>query len=381
MRIHRFYPRTNNIGDHFVQRGIEAMVRRIRPDATFELFDVNSRGRDRVEYGLTHRAVERANREADAIIVGGSNLYEGSYRWRWGVHLETEALEKLRVPLLLLGIGSGSGFGAPLHHASRSAKKEIKLLNDHAQLSGARDLITLDWLHELGITKAKLTGDPAAFIFDELPRKNRVGHFLIAIPPRRFWSGLHQFWNVRTQGRAMFKALVSLVRTLLKEGEDVVVACNDPLDLPRAKSLFDGILPDVVCPKTPEDYFQLLSTSRAVVSGRLHTAAVALSLAVPFVLLNVDQRTEGFLKTYQLESCGLEPSVDQIETALREQATKLMRGESSSAWEKSIEMRNEICRRTMNLLKDALPAGTLTVDPGAGTCDLRPKFKFAAPKS
>jgi len=366
MRIHHFYPRTNNIGDHFVQRGIEAMVRRVRPDATFELFDVNRRGSDEVEYGLTRRAIERANREADAIIVGGSNLYEGSYRWRWGVHLETEALEKLRVPLLLLGIGSGSDFGAPLHRASRRALKEIKLLNDHARLSGARDLVTLDWLHGLGITKAKLTGDPAAFIFDELPRKNQVGHFLIAMPPQRFWSGLHQFWNVRTHGRAMFKALVSLVRALLKEGEDVVVACNDPLDLPRTKWLFDGILADVVCPKTPEDYFELLSTSRAVVSGRLHTAAVALSLAVPFVLLNVDQRTEGFIKTYQLESCGLEPSVDQIETALREQTAKLMRGESSSALEKSIEMRNEICRRTMNLLKDALPEGTLTVDPDAG---------------
>ena len=26
MRIHHFYPRTNNIGDHFVQRGIEAIA-------------------------------------------------------------------------------------------------------------------------------------------------------------------------------------------------------------------------------------------------------------------------------------------------------------------------------------------------------------------
>jgi len=365
MRIHHFYPRTNNIGDHFVQRGIEAMVRRIRPDATFELFDVNSRGIDKVEYGLTHRAVDRANSEADAIIVGGSNLYEGSYRWPWGVHLEPGALEKLRVSLLLLGIGSGSDFGAPLHRASKQAKKEIKLLNDHARLSGARDVITLDWLHGLGITKAKLTGDPATFIFDELHRKNRIGHFLIAMPPQRFWSGRHQFWNVRTRGRAMFKALVSLVKTLLKEGEDVVVACNDPHDLPQAKSLFDGILRDVVCPRTPEEYFQLLSTSRAVVSGRLHTAVVAFSLAVPFVLLNVDQRSEGFIKTYQLESCSLEPSVDQIETALREQTTKLMREESSPAWEKSIEMRNEMRGRAMDLLKDALSSGTLTVDPDA----------------
>src|SRR6185436_10458368 len=101
------------IGDHFVQRGIEAMVRRIQPDVSIELFDVNSRGRDQVEYGLTRRAIERANSEADLIIVGGSNLYEGNYRWPWRIHLEKEALENLRVPLLLMGIGTGSGFGAP----------------------------------------------------------------------------------------------------------------------------------------------------------------------------------------------------------------------------------------------------------------------------
>ena len=77
----------------------------------------------------------------------------------------------------------------------------------------------------------------------------------------------------------MFRGLVAVVRTLLEEGHKVVVACNDPIDLPIAESLFEGWLPGVVvCPETPGEYFQLLSTSRAVVSGRLHTAVVAFSL-------------------------------------------------------------------------------------------------------
>jgi len=79
MLIHHFYPRTQNIGDHFVQRGISAMIRRLVPDATFQLFDVNSRGRDKSAYGLTQSAIERANDEADLVIVGGSNLYEGGF--------------------------------------------------------------------------------------------------------------------------------------------------------------------------------------------------------------------------------------------------------------------------------------------------------------
>ena len=355
MRIHHFYPRTNNIGDHFVQRGIEQMIRGIVPDATFELFDVNSRGEDKIEYGLTPSAVERANSEADLIVVGGSNLYEGSYRWRWGVHLDVDALKNLRVPLFLLGIGSGSNFTSPLHRPSARAKSEIKLLNDYAIFSGARDVITLDWLQQLGISKVKLTGDPATFVFNNPPANNRDGNILIAMPPSRFWSSKRKFWNVHVRGRAMFRAMVAVARTLLEEGYRIVVACNDPLDLPIAESLFAGWLPGVVvCPETPEEYFQLLSASRAVVSGRLHTAVVAFSLGIPFLLMDVDQRTHGFVKTYQLEPWSVVTSVSSIEARLREHTDKLLSGEACESWKLFIEKRDQMYSRAMDLLAEVL---------------------------
>jgi len=355
MRIHHFYPRNNNIGDHFVQRGIEGMIRRIVPDVSFELFNVNSRGEDRIEYGLTQSAVERANNEADLIIVGGSNLYEGNYRWRWGVHLEVNALENLRVPLFLLGIGSGSNFASPLHHPSTRAKREIKLLNDYAAFSGARDTITLDWLHQLGISKAKLTGDPATFIFNQPARENPYDHTVITMPPRRFWTSKRQFWNVRVRGRAMFKALVAVARSLLEKGQKVVVVCNDPMDLPIAKSLFGGWPSDiVVCPETPEEYFQILLMSRAVLSGRLHTAVVAFSLGIPFLLLDVDQRTHGFVKTYQLERWSAVPSMSGIEARLTDLTDKLLSTETADSWKLFIEKRDYMYARAMDLLGEAL---------------------------
>ena len=329
------------------------MVLRARPQATFEVFDVNSRGRAQADYGLTLAAVERANDKADLIIVGGSNLYEGNYRWRWGVHLEAGALEKLRVPLLLLGIGSGSNFNSPLHQPSKQALKEIRLINDYAKLSGARDVVTLNWLHQLGVTKAQLTGDPATFIFND-PRRKQDGHILIVMPPRRFWSSKRQFWKVRVHGRAMFRGLVSLAKTLLAAGERVLVVCNDPADLPIAKSLFAGVVASVVCPETPEDYFSLLSASRAVISGRLHTAVVAFSLGLPFVLLNVDQRTDGFIKTYQLESWSLVPSPDRIESDLQDMTARLLRDEGPESWKSLVKRRDERYTSSMKLLEDAL---------------------------
>jgi polysaccharide pyruvyl transferase WcaK-like protein len=357
MRIHHFYPRTRNIGDHFVQRGIEQMIRAIKPNATFELFNVNSRGEDKVEYGLTAAAIERANREADLIIVGGSNLYEGGLRWRWGVHLDVSALKNLRVPLFLLGIGSGSNFASPLHRPSARAQNEIKLLNDYASFSGARDVITFDWLQQLGVSKAKLTGDPATFIFNRKPQPNREGHILITVPPRRFWSSRTQFVKVHALGRAMFKALVEIARSLVESGHQIVVACNDPVDVPIAKSLIENKLPgEVVCPETPEEYFKLLMAARAVISGRLHTAVVAFSLGVPFLLLDVDQRTRGFIETYQLERWAIGPSRFGIEAQLRLATEELLNGNTADSSMAAIEKRDQMSARAHHLLREAVEA-------------------------
>jgi polysaccharide pyruvyl transferase WcaK-like protein len=356
MRIHHFYPRTPNIGDHFVQRGIERMVRRIVPDATFQLLNVNSRGEDKTDYGLTRSAIERANREASLIIVGGSNLYEGSYRWRWGVHLDIDALKNLQVPLFLVGIGTGSAFVSPLHKPSTRAKREIKLLNDYATFSGARDVLTFEWLHQLGISKAKLMGDPATFIFNQsLQRHNQNGHILITMPPRRFWTSKHQFWSVHLRGRAMFNGLAALAQKLRGKGYQVVVACNDPVDLPLAQRLFERWLPgQVVCPETPEEYYLLLSTSRAVVAGRLHTAVVAFSLGIPFILMDLDQRTHGFVQTYQLEPWTVIPAWRSFEARLKEQTDSLLSDEASESWEFFIEKRDHMYAHAMNQLGDAL---------------------------
>jgi len=142
---------------------------------------------------------------------------------------------------------------------------------------------------------------------------------------------------------------------LLEDGHKVVVACNDPMDLPAAEPLFAGWFPDaVICPDTPEKYFRLLAASRAVLSGRLHTAVVAFSLGIPFLLLDVDQRTHGFIKTYQLEDRSIIPSLSGLEARLSEHTDKMLSGESSQSWELFIEKRNNLYEQAMDLLKEAL---------------------------
>lgn len=53
-------------------------------------------------------------------------------------------------------------------------------------------------------------------------------------------------------------------------------------------------------PATAEAYLTTLHDMDAVVTARLHTAVVAFSLGIPFVLVDFDQRTHGFVRTYGL---------------------------------------------------------------------------------
>lgn len=133
----------------------------------------------------------------------------------------------------------------------------------------------------------------------------------------------------------------------------MVVSCNDPADLPLARKLFESSLSClVICPKTPEEYFELLRKSRAVISGRLHTAVVAFSLGIPFLLIDLDGRTSGFLNTYQLDPWSVAPSRG-FETALHEKTKKVLDSRPEQ-WRGAIVKRDQLKETGINLIKEVL---------------------------
>lgn len=359
MRIHHFYPKTQNLGDHFVALGIERLFRAVVPDVTFFSFNVNDRGDDPQDFGITLRTVERANREADLVVVGGSNLYEPvPGKDRWGVSLEPEAPSRLRVPLLLVGIGTGSDPGArvPTRPTPRVAQ-EIRLLNRHARFSGVRDVVTLKWLQSLGVPNAQLMGDPATFLFSSPPRKPKPAQRVaVVLPPRRlFWHRWRRtrFWDMR--GPNLWRAMVGLACGLITQGLEGVVLCNDPRDLAVAQAL----LPhsgrcSLEAPTTADAYFGILRDADAVVTGRLHTAAVAFSLGIPFALVDLDQRTHGFVRTYGLDAWAVPYAWVGIEVHLWRRVERLLTGEAD--WKPLVAKRDELHDRALRALQQAVHA-------------------------
>ncbi|MCS7173064.1 MAG: polysaccharide pyruvyl transferase family protein [Armatimonadetes bacterium] len=365
MRIHHFYPRTSNLGDRFVALGIERLFRSLVPEAVSVSFDVNDRGSDPEAYGITLRTVERANREADLVVVGGSNLYEAvPGRNRWGVHLDPSALPRLRVPMLLVGIGTGSDPGArrPTPPTPQVAE-EIRLLNRYAVFSGVRDVVTLEWLQALGVSTAQLLGDPATFLFCLPVREPRqVRRVALVPPPRRpYWERWRRirFWDMR--GPNLWRAMADLVRELVASGLEVWVMCNDPRDVSLVRDLFAYGRLAIELASSAESYLALLQEMDAVVTARLHTAVVALSLGIPFVLVDLDQRTHGFVRTFGLGEWTVPYAWAGMTSHLRRRVLHLVSGKTD--WRPFVAKRDEMRDRALAMLRGAIAVGPAAEPP------------------
>jgi polysaccharide pyruvyl transferase WcaK-like protein len=143
---------------------------------------------------------------------------------------------------------------------------------------------------------------------------------------------------------------------LIKQGYQVVVACNDRADLPLAHQLFRHGSGAVVCPDSVDEYFELLANASAVISGRLHTAVVAFSLGVTFLLVNIDKRTEGFIKTYGLEDFSVDPSPIAFGRNLNHKVATLLSQDSRPWWQIKIAARDEMHSLATTALREAINA-------------------------
>ena len=134
-----------------------------------------------------------------------------------------------------------------------------------------------------------------------------------------------------------------------------MIAYNHPADLHLAQRLFGAWFAGrSICPQNPDEYFRLLSESRAVVTGRLHTAVVSFSLGIPFVLIDADQRTHGFVETYQLGDWSVTPAQGNFEARLKERTERLLSDDAQRPWALLVRKRDLMYERAMSLLRAAL---------------------------
>lgn len=294
MVVHHYVPFTSNVGDLFVRDGIHKRLRETFPGVKIEELPANDpHKKSGRPVGLQGENLERTNEEADLVIVGGSNMYQGP---DWRFVTSVEAIEKLSVPLAFIGLGVGSIRGKKSRPLSERSRQEIIASHRKAIGVAVRDVDTVEFLAELGLN-ASLTGCPATFISREPFKQGQPRRVLVSAPPERFlpkWGHKGYF-----TGKVMQATFERVLGTLKDTHADFDVVAQDAQDmkyLPPMVSRFNK--EPLYFGMETNKYLDCFREADLVVCYRLHMAIASLGMGLPFLLVNFDQRTAAFRNTF-----------------------------------------------------------------------------------
>ena len=298
--VHHYYPLgSDNVGDALVAHAIRHAVTHHFGPAQFVDMPVNDRypGNDRT-LGLRGDNLDRSNAQADLVIVGGSNLLQPRSRGRWGVFTDINSIARLKKPLLLTGMGTGSDFGQRVQSLKAPALAEVRALHEKAFAASVRDQRTADALQRIGV-QVRCTGCPVTFLTDAVVcRQPSDAPLFVSFPPPRI--------EKKRGGRGFMRQAMEYIAWLRDTGIPLVVTLHDRRDVEPARQRV---------PAGVETFFTLdvaqqieqFRRCRGVIGFRLHAALLGLALGKPVVPVGVDWRGRGFVTTFGLENQSVRP--------------------------------------------------------------------------
>lgn len=249
---------------------------------------------DHLNCGLTKKTIYLANQIADAVIVGGGNLYENNE-----LKVDLNALESLKVPLVLFSLSIGRIYDRDLRLSRRTDVMPDSLLaalNNKAKFSLARDMATFQYLSNLlpEATNIKLGGCPTLFLdewtssfnFDQIPADSELCLISIRNPGQM---------SVPLSVANSIPSLIHSITHLVSDQglKKIKILCHDQRDLLVANSI--GI--PYVYSSDVYEYLSLLKSASLVVSMRVHATLPCLALGTPVINISYDERSKSLLDT------------------------------------------------------------------------------------
>lgn len=302
LNVHHFYPvGSGNVGDRLVATALRRQLAKHLGPCRFVDVPANDRFGASC-FGLQGAALEAANREADFILVGGSNLLEarkprrndaGVRVGRWGIATDVGSLAKLERPLVSIGMGSGSEFRQRVRPYREPTIGELNAFAAKAQVFAVRDEMTRTALKRIGVA-AECTGCPVTFWTDRVVQNADPNAPLIVSFPS---TGLAD----HAPGRRFLSATTKYLEWLDRIGEPCVVALHDERDFDGAQSWIPAGLP-IFASTDVDRIVERYENCRGVVGFRLHAALLALGLGKPIVPVGLDWRGHGFIETFRLNA-------------------------------------------------------------------------------
>jgi hypothetical protein len=236
---------------------------------------------------LSDVQIEQVN-TCEAAIVCGTNLYQRTF----ACALDEDALRRIQVPVIPLGIGSSAPIGELPDMNARDARL-VRLLHERCQIGSVRDPISLDFVRRLGVRNVELTGCPV--LFHGLARPDfataREGPLHVSIRARLLH--VEDQWLERE---------IAILRRLCRELRPTLVL-QSPFDVPIAEELSREFGVEFVW--DPGTHSSAALTRAIAVAGRtagfrLHFGMLGLSHGRPATLIGSDTRVASFCEMMEL---------------------------------------------------------------------------------
>jgi polysaccharide pyruvyl transferase WcaK-like protein len=267
---------TENVGDLFI---VDAVKRIVRHDPQSS-FDVDPR------QPISREMIDRINREADAAVICGTNLWYKRMprRGRWMLGLDD--LRAMNVPIIPLGIGTtrhsddDNGF-------EPETLAQIRHIHGSCVVGSARDVRTAEVLEAAGVTNVRMTGCPT--LFGSLAPQWRL---------RRKPDAKKVVVTVR-KGAA--KNVRKLLEELTRRGYEPVIAAQQDGD-----NLFARGVPllrrswTTLYEYDMRPYAQLVDEAAGAIGWRLHGNMIHLARGNPAILFSNCSRGASFCETFGL---------------------------------------------------------------------------------
>jgi hypothetical protein len=245
--------------------------------------------------GLTPHQIYDMNRFADAVVVGGGNLFENGQ-----ITCDAQALQALRRPLMLIGISHGRIAGRDGGLEGRTDAMHpatIRHLVQQADIAMVRDNATQSILYDLG-AEVQVGGCPTLFLPPNPSNWEPAGDVIISIRhPLRMSVPPQLQWRIADDLRRMITALKA------EFSRPVRLACHDYIDIEFAAGFPDA--PPIYFDDV-DHYITALRNCMLHVSYRLHGFLPCLAFGTPSIHLSYDERGQSMLATAGMESWDID---------------------------------------------------------------------------
>lgn len=229
---------------------------------------------------LSETQLEAVN-DCDAAIICGTNLYQHAFVCA----LTPAVLERIRIPIIPLGVGSSAPIGK-LPAMNREGVRAVRMVHERCALGSVRDPVSLEFARSLGIRNVELTGCPVLFHGLAEPRFEAPSTDRLFLSIRARLLHVEESWNAKQQ---------ATLRRLCREFHPTLVL-QSPYDIPIADDLVRefGLASLQDADWQAQSMIAGATQASRVVGFRLHFGMLALAHGKPATFLATDTRTSGF---------------------------------------------------------------------------------------